>query len=132
MNLPNRHALCLRTPPLFRYIQECPVQTKIFRFIRSLTYYNLCILGTCRPKSGELPVVRYFQHIGKAQYLDPLFIFGQILAEVWVCVTLEHKSSVKSLGYICSNSQQYIVWDKIINFSFMSKFIRILSKDHVP
>uniref|UniRef100_A0A671QW84 M-protein, striated muscle-like n=1 Tax=Sinocyclocheilus anshuiensis TaxID=1608454 RepID=A0A671QW84_9TELE len=31
-------------------------------------------------------------------------------------VTLEHKSSLKSLGYICSNSQQYIVWVKIINF----------------
>uniref|UniRef100_A0A673LX66 Argininosuccinate synthase n=1 Tax=Sinocyclocheilus rhinocerous TaxID=307959 RepID=A0A673LX66_9TELE len=41
-------------------------------------------------------------------------------------------SSVKSLGYICSNSQQYIVWVKIIHFSFMPKIIRILSKDHVP
>ncbi len=29
-------------------------------------------------------------------------------------------------GYICSNSQQ------MINFSFMPKIIRILSKDHVP
>ncbi len=45
---------------------------------------------------------------------------------------LEHKSSLKSLEYICSNSQQYIVWVKIINFSFMPKIIRILSKDHVP
>ncbi len=25
-------------------------------------------------------------------------------------VTLEHKTSLKSLGYICSNSQQYTVW----------------------
>ncbi len=31
---------------------------------------------------------------------------------------LEHKTSLKSLGYICSNSQQYIVWVKIIHFSF--------------
>ncbi len=46
-------------------------------------------------------------------------------------LTLEHKSSVKSLGYICSNSQQYIVWVKIIIFSFMPKIIRTLSKDHV-
>ncbi len=38
----------------------------------------------------------------------------------------------KSLGYICSNSQNYIVWVKIIDFSFMQKIIRILSKDHVP
>uniref|UniRef100_A0A672L2P8 Stress-70 protein, mitochondrial n=2 Tax=Sinocyclocheilus grahami TaxID=75366 RepID=A0A672L2P8_SINGR len=36
-------------------------------------------------------------------------------------MTLEHKSSLKSLGYICSNSQQYIVWVKIIYFSFMTK-----------
>ncbi len=38
----------------------------------------------------------------------------------------------KSLGYICSNSQKYIVWVKITDFSFMPKIIRILSKDHVP
>ncbi len=36
-------------------------------------------------------------------------------------VTLEHKTSLKSMGYICSNSQQYIVWVKIIHFSFMPK-----------
>ncbi len=46
-------------------------------------------------------------------------------------VTLEHKSSHKQHRYICSNRQQYIVWVKIIDFSFMSKIIRILSKDHV-
>ncbi len=27
-------------------------------------------------------------------------------------VNLEHKTSLQSLGYICSNSQQYIVWVK--------------------
>ncbi len=47
-------------------------------------------------------------------------------------VTLDHKTSLKSLGYICSNNQQYIVWVKIINFSLMPKIIRILSKDCVP
>ncbi len=47
-------------------------------------------------------------------------------------VTLEHKTSLKSLEYICSNSQQYIVWVKMIDFSFMSKIIRTLSKDYVP
>ncbi len=46
-------------------------------------------------------------------------------------VTLEHKTSLKSLGYICSNSQKYIVCVKIIDFSFMPKIIRILSKDEV-
>ncbi len=34
--------------------------------------------------------------------------------------------------YICRDSQQYIVWVKIIDFSFMPKIIRILIKDHVP
>ncbi len=47
-------------------------------------------------------------------------------------VTLDHKTlSFKSLGYICSNSQQYIEWIKILNCSFMPKIIRILSKGHV-
>ncbi len=36
-----------------------------------------------------------------------------------VNVTLDHKTSLKSLGYICSNSQKYIVWVKI-DFSFGS------------
>ncbi len=35
-----------------------------------------------------------------------------------------------SNGPVCSNSQKYIVWVKIIDFSFMPKIIRILSKDH--
>ncbi len=47
-------------------------------------------------------------------------------------VTLDQKNSLKSLGYICSNSQKYIVCVKLIDFSFMPKIIRILSKDHVP
>ncbi len=60
------------------------------------------------------------------------FFIYIISNEYSIFVTLEHKTSLKSLGYICSNSQQYIVWVKIINFSFMPKIIRILSKDHVP
>ncbi len=47
-------------------------------------------------------------------------------------LTLDHKTSLKSLEYICSNIQKYIVWVKIIDFSFMAKIISILSKDHVP
>ncbi len=67
------------------------------------------------------------------------FYFGNVnvtliysLHFIYIYVTLEHKTSLKSLGYICSNSQKYIVWVKIIDFSFMPKIIRILSKDHVP
>ncbi len=41
---------------------------------------------------------------------------------------MEHKTSLKSLEYICSNSQQYIVWVKIIHFSFMPKNIRTTSR----
>ncbi len=49
-----------------------------------------------------------------------------------IFVTLDHKTSLKSLGYICSNSQKYIAWVKMIDFSYMQKIIRILCKDHVP
>ncbi len=41
-------------------------------------------------------------------------------------VSLEHKSSHNQHGDICSNSQQYIVWVKIIIFYLMPKIIRIL------
>ncbi len=47
-------------------------------------------------------------------------------------VTLDHKTSLKSMGYVCCNSQKYILWVKIINFYFMPKIIRVLSRDHVP
>ncbi len=40
-------------------------------------------------------------------------------------MTLEHESSLESLG-MCSNSQKYIVWVKIIIFLLMPKIIRIL------
>ncbi len=41
-------------------------------------------------------------------------------------MSLERESSHKQHRYICSNSQQYIVWVKIIDFSVMPKIIRIL------
>ncbi len=47
-------------------------------------------------------------------------------------VTLDHKTSLKSLEYICSNGQKYTVSIKIIDFSFIPKIIRILIIDHVP
>ncbi len=51
-----------------------------------------------------------------------------------IYVTLDNKTSLEFLGYICSNSQKYTVWVKIIkkNIYFIKKIIRILSKDHVP
>ncbi len=44
-------------------------------------------------------------------------------------VTLDHKTSHKSHEYICSSSQKYTVWVKIIHFSFMPKIIRTLIKE---
>ncbi len=52
-----------------------------------------------------------------ACYLSGSEKFEFLFENVW----LEHKTSLKSLGYICSNSQKYIVWVKIIDFSFMLK-----------
>ncbi len=43
---------------------------------------------------------------------------------IWPC--LDHKTSHKSLGYICRNSQKYTVWVKMIDFPFMPKIIRML------
>ncbi len=67
---------------------------------------------------------------------DVFYLYQSNFAKMWslksLFVTLDHKTSVKSLGYICSNSQKYIVWVKMIDFHFMSKIIRTLSKDHVP
>ncbi len=45
-----------------------------------------------------------------------------IRADMCPCST----KAVISNRYICSNRQQYIVWVKIIDFSFMPKIIRIL------
>ncbi len=44
-------------------------------------------------------------------------------------VTLDNKTSLKSLGYICSNSQKYIVWVKIIAFSFITEIVKMLHED---
>ncbi len=50
----------------------------------------------------------------------------KIIFSALMCVTLDHKTSLKSLEYICSNSQKYIVWVKIIDFSFMPKSMYFL------
>ncbi len=40
---------------------------------------------------------------------------------VWVRETLDHKTSHE---YICSNGQQYIVWVKICDFSFITYYLK--------
>ncbi len=62
---------------------------------------------------------------------SPRQVLINILGIIYIYMTLEHKSSVESLGYIYSNSQKYIVWVKIMHFYFMPKIIRILSNYHV-
>ncbi len=58
-------------------------------------------------------------------YIYVRIVCNALLGEYghWAYVILDHKTSRKSLGYICSNS---ILWVKIIDFSFMPKIIRIL------
>ncbi len=51
---------------------------------------------------------------------------AKILIYIRLYMTLEHRRSHKQHRYICSNSQQYIVWLKMINVYFMPKVIRIL------
>ncbi len=44
-------------------------------------------------------------------------------------VTLDHKTSLKSLGFICSSSQNTLYWPNLQIFILCQK---ISSKDHVP
>ncbi len=45
---------------------------------------------------------------------------------VFIYVTLDHKNSLKSLGYICSNSQKYIVWVKMFYCKYIKTFNLLL------
>ncbi len=48
-----------------------------------------------------------------------------IYIHTYIHMTLNHKSSHKQHGYICNNSQQYIVWVKsIISFYYANKSLR--------
>ncbi len=57
------------------------------------------------------------------------FLTGETIFQL--NVTLNHKTNLKSLGYIWSNCQKYIVWVKIIDLTFKPKIIRILSTNLV-
>ncbi len=47
---------------------------------------------------------------------------------VYIYVTLEHKTSHKLHGYICSNSQQYTVWVKITSkLSWLNTVLKMKS-----
>ncbi len=87
-----------------------------------LFYYFIYLIQMCQSAfSGQVfPII----HI--CECYSSTFTSTYFLCKF---VTLEHKTSHKSLGYICSNSQKYIAWVKMIDFSFMPKIIRILNKD---
>ncbi len=63
-------------------------------------------------------------HLFKWENLHNWWLTKYFFAPLYV--TLEHRCSHKQHRYICSNSQQYIVWVKIIDFYFMPKIILIL------
>ncbi len=119
------------------------------------TYFQTCLTVTLTWNYSKYsiydPMMLFFAH-STLQFLQQSLNWGTQNKDQWVfmvsnglCkelswwktslfslfVTLDHKTSLKLLGYICSNSQKYIEWVKIIHFSFMPKIIRILSKDHV-
>ncbi len=74
-----------------------------------------------------------FIHSGRIRSKTSSININHIRAiDIRVYVTLEKKNSVQSLGCICSNSQKYIVWVKIINVSFVPKIIRILRSCILP
>ncbi len=75
------------------------------------------------PAYGSAPE----QHADERSLFSVTLCIELVLSMIfYIYVTLEHKSSLKSLGYIYSNSQKYIVWVKIINCSCMPKIISIL------
>ncbi len=52
----------------------------------------------------QIQLHNYTVNISRTVYINYILIY----------VTLEHKNGLKSLEYIYSNSQKYIVWVKII------------------
>ncbi len=60
-----------------------------------------------------------------------LMVKLRTLLTVFICDPGPQNLSLKTLRYICNNSQKYIVWVKII-IIFLSKIIWTLSKYHVP
>ncbi len=92
------------------------------------TLNNLAVLYGKRGKHKEAePLCKRALEIREKVENLMICIELLLLSCSWRCyVSLEHKSSHKQHGSICSNSQQYIVWVKIIDFYFMPKIIRIL------
>ncbi len=72
------------------------------------------------------------QLINQSKQERHVFVLCEMVCSPLPYVTMGHKTSLKSLRYICSDSQKYTAWVKIIDFSFMPKIIGILNKDHVP
>ncbi len=67
-----------------------------------------------------MKVISIFQY----DYHQSIWTFLAVVSRVDLVeehVTLDHKTSLKSLGYICSNSQKYIEWVQNYRFFFYAK-----------
>ncbi len=98
----------------------CEVKINVY-FKTMKVFFNLASMSACcwgLPKPNYEPFITHNR--------------GTLIKTIYTYVNLDHKTRLKSLGYICSNSQKCIVWVKTIYFYFMPKIIRTLSKDHVP
>ncbi len=69
------------------------------------------------------------------KYDGPLHSFKLFCVYVCIYVTLDHKTSLKSLGYIFNNSQKYIVWVKMIHFLLCQKslgyYVKIMVHEEI-
>ncbi len=72
--------------------------------------------NTCSPEN------QMHDHLYGQKTIFAMLIFRT--REWWACDLWHWSTKLKSLGYNCNNSQQYIVWVEIINLNFMPKIIR--------
>ncbi len=71
-----------------------------------LKYTTIQIFGSVskKKKVKQAPFI-----LLKIHYYCEILLQLKILFYILIYLTLDHKTSLKSLGYICSNSQKYTV-----------------------
>ncbi len=111
-----------------KFLKNIYIYIYIYAFSRRfypkrLEYIQVIIffVSMCVPWESNPQPLRCYRNALTTEPQEHVHIYIYICVCVCVCVTLDHNTSLKTLGYICSNSQKYIVWVKIIDFSFMQK-----------